>query len=183
MKIPKHNIQSNSFVRNKAELRAAGILKKKQLTSRTCTPSACTATVTWSSELDFWETVAYTPGFLSKLLPRIVDVYVARRKGSPIFDLLIAYEINCLSLISCRPDFQTTWKCNLITWSESYKSYISSEFGLFLLSRRATKKGVSTETTEGALIVIDKNSFKFHFNKIVNFATCRLRRSLIFLTN
>ena len=90
-----------------------------------CTPSACTATVTWSSELDFWETVAYTPGFLSNLLPRIVDVYVARRKGSPIFDLLIAYEINCLFLISCKPDFQTNFSLQLFKDSVPRKSHLS----------------------------------------------------------
>ena len=49
-------------------------------------PSVCTAAVTWSSELDFRKTVAYIPGFLCECPPRNVDVYVARRKGSLIFD-------------------------------------------------------------------------------------------------
>lgn len=82
VKIPKHNIQSNE---PKHPVRY-----NITLTSRMCTPSACAATVTWSSELDFLKTVAYTPGFLGRFLPRIVDVYVVRRKGSLIFDLFIA---------------------------------------------------------------------------------------------
>lgn len=85
-----------------------------------CTPSACTATVTWSSELDFWETVAYTPGFLCKWRPRTVDVYVARRKGSPIFDVLIAWGNQLpVFVLDCSLASTSGIRSDFSTWAKS----------------------------------------------------------------
>ena len=79
MKIPRRNIQPNPFVRYNV----------KQLTSRMCTICLyrdCDMVI-WTR---FWGNRRIN---FSKGMPRIVEVYVARRKGSLIFDLFIAYAV------------------------------------------------------------------------------------------